>query len=161
MRFDAFLFDVYTMDGGEFCKYFSKLWSFIYHHCIWQSSINWGPAHHNRIPNESVVILARNLAALKRVASSTRWRTGWPSRYTISMYTLELKRTFWFPIDTRKRIGAFRIRWHGSHLATISFNRSSVSLLTASSPARFKRLYNFVAEGCANCLCILFNWAVV
>ncbi len=76
----------------------------------------------------------------KRVAPSTMFRSGRPSRYMMSMYARSLNRTSSWRIDTRKRRGALYIRWQGSHRDTISFRRSSASMFTASN--------RHAAEGC-------------
>ena len=57
-----------------------------------------------------VDILGWKCAEEKCVASSTMCRSGWKSKYIMSIYIRGLKRIFACPIDARNRSGAFLIR---------------------------------------------------
>ena len=109
----------------------------------------------------SVVILVRNRAAEKRVASSTMCSAGFSSSYKISMYARALNITIYWPSDTWSLNGALRVHWHGSHLLATSCKRSSVCGVTASILAFCRRLYDSSAERCAKLWCSLRSCAVV
>ena len=67
----------------------------------------------------------------------------------MSIYARALNLTFSWPIDTRNLNCALRMRWHGSHLLTVSWKLASVSGVTALIPDFCRRLNNFSEEGCA------------
>lgn len=97
----------------------------------------------------------RNLAALNLVPSSTIWRSGFPSRYTMSMRIPSLNRTFSVPKETLNLVGAVLVLLRGSHLFVMSCSVTRVSLSTYSGLARLRRLESFSADGWKNCLCSL------
>ena len=67
----------------------------------------------------------RNLAVKNRMASSMMCRTGRPSRYTITIFARAFNLTFSWPIETLKRVGAMRLRWHISNLEKFLPNASA------------------------------------
>ena len=107
-----------------------------------------------------VVMSSKNLAALKCVPSSTICNTGLPSKYMTSIITLSLNWAFSAPQDTLNLVGAFCILWQGPRLE-ISSNTSKVSGVVSSGLARFKRSYNFAADGCISALRIFYSWDLV
>lgn len=103
--------------------------------------------------------LGRTIAAENRVASSTMWGTGRPSKYTMSTYFRSLKRVQACPINTRKLRGAFLTRWDASQDATIFSNSLRFELSIAYLRAIWSRLNSLSADVCRNCLCILLSRA--
>ena len=150
-----------VLKGRKFGEYFPKLWSIIRFGEFRQSHIHWRPAQEDVFLYIMCWCFVRNLAVDSRVASSTICRTGRTSRHTISMYVRAFNHTFPWSSETCKRLCALLMRWHGSNLETISWDRLIVSALTAFRPARRRRFYNYVAEWCANCLCSFCSWGVV
>lgn len=102
-----------------------------------------------------------NWVALRSVPSSTQCRTGWPSRYMMSIRTSSLNCVCSIPIATLNRLGDFWMCLHVSQCLKISSSSLRVSSVNSSGLGFLMKINYLSVDGFENCFCSRMSCNVV